>query len=234
MSYPYSAPYSTFDQPTLSKKGVKPSSANVVRPPGVDINGVVQGPEAFGNNLDQYYQYLSTYHLPQEHYINVGASGYSMKKYKGSSNSGKYSEADRVFCGPASGSAFNTYPVTNPGRARAAKSYARHAPNEQGIRDCVEFVEARNKWNVRLPQSAYSAAVGEQLKAQKYLAPAGVAYPKAPMQQPYSGNPEQFYTVAQPIYQTVDGRTIRLARSTEKAQFPTSRSAYRNANYASY
>ena len=225
-NYPNSAPYSNFAQPTFLKKGAaKASSASAELPPGV-VNGVVLGPEAFGNDLDQYYQYLSTYHLPQEHYINAGVSGYSTKAFRGGSNAGKYSESSSPFCGPASGSPFNTYPVTNPGRARAAKSYARHAPNEQGIRDCVDFVEARNGWNRRMPQAEYAAGVGDQLKAQKYLQP--------PMQQPYFGNPEQFYTVAQPIYQNIDGQTIRLARSTEKAQFPTSRSAYRNAKYSSY
>lgn len=56
----------------------------------------------------------------------------------GCSNKGKYSDVPPdMFCGPAGGACRGTYPVNTPQRARAALSYARHAPNPEGIRQCV-------------------------------------------------------------------------------------------------
>jgi hypothetical protein len=186
------------------------------------------GPEQFGGNLEAYYQYLYQNHLPQEHYIPPGAGGTgqspsALRRYRGSSRASRYSEADAPFCGPSGGSAFNTYPQTTPGRARAALGYARHAPDEMGIRQCVELVRQRQGWSQRLPFTAYSADTGEQMLQgrQQQLSQ------NFKQQSPYAnqalyGNPEQYYTLAQPLFETNPrtGRAVRLARSTQRSRFP--------------
>jgi hypothetical protein len=53
----------------------------------------------------------------------------------GGSNVGKYKTGP--FCGPAGGAPKGSYPVNTKKRASAALSYARHAPNPDGIRKCV-------------------------------------------------------------------------------------------------
>ena len=53
----------------------------------------------------------------------------------GGSNVGKYKTGP--FCGPAGGAPAGSYPVNTLKRAKAALSYARHAPNPDGIKDCV-------------------------------------------------------------------------------------------------
>jgi len=59
------------------------------------------------------------------------------KGRSGGSNAGKYSKSEGPFCGPSGGAPKGTYPVGTRKRARAALSYARHAPNPDGIRKCV-------------------------------------------------------------------------------------------------
>jgi hypothetical protein len=67
---------------------------------------------------------------------------------RGCSNQGKYKGIpEHLFCGPEGGSCPGTYPVNTPGRARAALSYARFAPNPQGIRDCAKRVAKQKGWS---------------------------------------------------------------------------------------
>lgn len=54
----------------------------------------------------------------------------------GGSNAGKY-KTKGPFCGPAGGAPKGSYPVNTSKRAKAALSYAKHAPNPSGIRNCV-------------------------------------------------------------------------------------------------
>lgn len=62
-------------------------------------------------------------------------------------NRNKYSDVKASdFCGSAGGSCPRAYPVNTPSRARAALSYARHAPNPQGIRDCVYEKAGKKGW----------------------------------------------------------------------------------------
>ena len=65
----------------------------------------------------------------------------------GCSNQGKYPDVPKkYFCGPAGGACPGTYPVNTPGRARAAKAYARHAPNPEGIKKCADRIAKREGW----------------------------------------------------------------------------------------
>jgi uncharacterized coiled-coil DUF342 family protein len=66
------------------------------------------------------------------------------KDKPGGSNVGKYKKGP--FCGPAGGAPKGSYPVNTLKRAKAALSYARHAPNPAGIRKCVCA-----KWGKQLP-----------------------------------------------------------------------------------
>ena len=50
------------------------------------------------------------------------------------------------FCGPAGGSPEGSYPVTNKGQWRAAKSYARHAPKPAGVKACADRVAKKRGW----------------------------------------------------------------------------------------
>lgn len=62
----------------------------------------------------------------------------AMRKKPGSSNVGKYKDVSKsAFCGKAGGSSPGSYPVNTKKRARAALSYARNAPNPEGIKACV-------------------------------------------------------------------------------------------------
>ena len=57
---------------------------------------------------------------------------------EGSSSAGAYTDVDKdEFCGPSGGAADGTYPVNTRKRAIAAKSYARNAPDPEGIDRCV-------------------------------------------------------------------------------------------------
>lgn len=70
-----------------------------------------------------------------------------MSKRRGCSNQGKYPNVPAdLFCGPAGGACQGTYPVNTPGRAIAAMSYARHAPNPEGIRACARKVAKQKGW----------------------------------------------------------------------------------------
>jgi hypothetical protein len=74
-----------------------------------------------------------------------------VSKAKGSSAfySGKYMNkgiSKDEFCGLAGGAKDYTYPVNTPGRARAALSYARHAPNPEGIKTCARRVAKKKGW----------------------------------------------------------------------------------------
>ncbi len=62
-----------------------------------------------------------------------------LSKRKGSSNIGEYKKVSKKdFCGPSGGAAPGTYPVNTKKRCRAALSYARNAPNPEGIKACVK------------------------------------------------------------------------------------------------
>ena len=50
------------------------------------------------------------------------------------------------FCGPEGGSCPYTFPVNTPKRARAALAYSRHAPNPEGIRECVYRRASQEGW----------------------------------------------------------------------------------------
>lgn len=51
------------------------------------------------------------------------------------------------FCGKYGGEKCEyTYPVNTPKRAIAAMSYARHAPNPEGIRRCVRHHSEKKGW----------------------------------------------------------------------------------------
>ena len=65
----------------------------------------------------------------------------------GCSNRGKYKDVpNSMFCGPEGGACPGTYPVNTPKRARAALSYARHAPNPEGIRRCTYRKANQQGW----------------------------------------------------------------------------------------
>jgi len=71
----------------------------------------------------------------------------SKSKSHGCSNVGKYKNVpSELFCGPEGGSCPGTYPVNTPGRARAALSYARHAPNPEGIKKCARRIAQTKGW----------------------------------------------------------------------------------------
>lgn len=68
----------------------------------------------------------------------------------GGSNVGKdreTSDADEgPFCGPSGGAPGGSFPVTNKKQARAAKAYARHAPNPGGVKKCADRVAKKHGW----------------------------------------------------------------------------------------
>lgn len=79
--------------------------------------------------------------------LHSGTSSRTSSKSRGCSNQGKYRDVpEGMFCGRAGGSCDQTYPVNTPGRARAALSYARHAPNPQGIRNCAHRIARQQGW----------------------------------------------------------------------------------------
>ena len=71
-----------------------------------------------------------------------GSSAYYTGKYVGKGI------PEDEFCGVSGGSMPHTYPVNTPGRARAALSYARHAPNPAGIKQCARSVAKKKGWLV--------------------------------------------------------------------------------------
>ena len=58
------------------------------------------------------------------------------RKKPGGSNAVKYPGV-KYFAGPSGGAPKGSYPINTRKRAKAALSYARHAPNPQGIRNAV-------------------------------------------------------------------------------------------------
>ena len=50
------------------------------------------------------------------------------------------------YCGPAGGDQPKTYPVTNEEECRAALTYARYAPNPEGIRQCALAKAKQHGW----------------------------------------------------------------------------------------
>ncbi len=62
-----------------------------------------------------------------------------------------------MFCGPSGGASPKSYPVNTPKRAVAALSYARYAPNPEGIKQCARRVAREHGWlddasgSIRLP-----------------------------------------------------------------------------------
>jgi len=61
-----------------------------------------------------------------------------LKKKPGGSNVGKYKSVKKSdFAGPAGGAPAGSYPIPNLKKAKAALSYARNAPNPEGIKKKV-------------------------------------------------------------------------------------------------
>ena len=58
------------------------------------------------------------------------------RKKPGGSNVGKYPNV-KDFAGPSGGAPKRSYPINTKKRAKAALSYARHAPDPSGIRKAV-------------------------------------------------------------------------------------------------
>ena len=50
------------------------------------------------------------------------------------------------FCGPAGGAPDGSFPVTNAKQAHAAKSYARKAPDPEGIKKCADKIAKKHGW----------------------------------------------------------------------------------------
>ena len=66
------------------------------------------------------------------------AKAKTMREKPGGSNVGKYSRLSKgQFAGPAGGAPAGTYPINTRARAKAALSYARRAPNPEGIKEAV-------------------------------------------------------------------------------------------------
>ena len=62
-------------------------------------------------------------------------------KAAGCSNAGKYKNVPKnLFCGPAGGACPGTFPCDSRLRCRSALSYARHAPDPEGIRRCIRRI----------------------------------------------------------------------------------------------
>jgi len=100
--------------------------------------------EYFGTSKEYYGSTKKEYYHGKEYY---SPSPRSTSKSRGCSNQRKYIHSgipEEDFCGPEGGSCRYTYPVNTPGRARAALSYARHAPDPEGIRECA-LRKAREK-----------------------------------------------------------------------------------------
>jgi len=72
------------------------------------------------------------------------------RKRPGGSNVGKKRKTSGAkegpFVGPAGGAPKGSYPVTNKKQWRAAKAYARHAPNPAGIRAAADRIAKRKGW----------------------------------------------------------------------------------------
>lgn len=61
-----------------------------------------------------------------------------LEKKPGGSSVGEYKNVSKKdFAGPAGGAPKGSYPINTEKRAKAALSYARHAPNPEGIKRAV-------------------------------------------------------------------------------------------------
>ena len=58
----------------------------------------------------------------------------------------RYLNINTQFCGPSGGAKASAFPVTTEKECRAALSYARYAPNPQGIRACALKKADENGW----------------------------------------------------------------------------------------
>ena len=58
----------------------------------------------------------------------------------------RYLNVNTQFCGPAGGAKASAFPVTTEKECRAALSYARYAPDPQGIRSCALKKAAKHGW----------------------------------------------------------------------------------------
>jgi len=71
------------------------------------------------------------------------------KKKPGGSNVGEERETSGAkegpFCGPAGGAPKGSFPVTSDKQGRSAKAYARHAPDPEGVKRCVDRVLGKKK-----------------------------------------------------------------------------------------
>jgi hypothetical protein len=79
--------------------------------------------------------------------------GGTVRSKPGGSNVGKDRKTSKAgegpFVGPSGGAPKGSYPVTNKKQWRAAKAYARHAPNPSGIRAAADRVARRRGWLTR-------------------------------------------------------------------------------------
>jgi hypothetical protein len=70
-----------------------------------------------------------------------------IRKMPGCSSYGRYPEVDEDdFCGPEGGACPETFPVNTYKRYRAALSYARDAPNPEGIVRCAQRKAIEKGW----------------------------------------------------------------------------------------
>lgn len=75
--------------------------------------------------------------------------GHSPTKEHGCSaaKTNKYADVpDDLFCGKAGGSCPRTYPIDTKERWRAAKAYARFAPNPDGVKECADAIARKMGW----------------------------------------------------------------------------------------
>jgi len=68
----------------------------------------------------------------------------------GGSNVGKERKTSGAkegpFCGPSGKSPKGSFPVTSEKQAKSAKAYARHAPDPQGVKSCVDKIAKKKGW----------------------------------------------------------------------------------------
>lgn len=139
-----------YTRKSFFKPSIQEEIPSVNVPPRLEKRPVAPLPTTQG--LRQYYEYLEKNHEPQWNFIPYDElyqafqqSPTELRQYAGSSNLRRYNASDLVFCGPAGGSMFNTYPINTVRRYIAAKSYARDA-NAQGIRICADKVAREMGW----------------------------------------------------------------------------------------
>ena len=72
----------------------------------------------------------------------------------------RYLNVNTQFCGPAGGAKASAFPVTTEKECRAALSYARYAPDPQGIRACALKKAAEKGWRCGAPKKIKSSSCG--------------------------------------------------------------------------